>query len=984
MKKISIVAILLCNISMHATVLVPGDAAAPFSFSVPISTKVFDRATGTFFVGLSTPPTNAVPFTISKALRRQANAPSKFVGIFPTTAPAAGVEFLALSTCESALTCLTCPQLCLNPPSPCSIPCNNVPQVPTPCAERTNLDANLILVPVNANGPFTSIVINAMNQTGTIFTSLALIPPSTAPGLLDASGALNQNGTITTGIVGLAANKDFAFAVVRPAGTGNNFGEPNGGVASVSIQFPTLALMQVPAVPGDTGIKAAPLNQTSPAVIINNPTTMVINTVDIIWDDPLQLLYLGIQLQTANQPASGGRSVVIGRVGPCGTITFTPIAPDGAFALGNTAQIVGVVDDTPRDLAAIKIRIMHTSPGPSYLIVNGGNGTATETNNLVFALPLVDQPFINNNPNPAHGTIADKNSPLVKCKFVTPAETPAQMPLDTEPAVMVGAGPLPILPTTPIADMVVEGDTVYVSINANPNEVNDAGIFYSQALFDQNGKILRWTPWTKRAFPVTAFNNTTSQCHRTSFFAVDLVNDVVWAVDGETKRIVEQTAWKAQINDCSLVGRLNAALCCGGATSVLDLDQATRGFTGEDTTFYRYAAFGGNGVVAFAVISKSLGESIVPPENIIEDPQLVTTNFLAPGYFLVTDLPKDACAVNTLEYARQLPGTNTNYFFAGTNTGLYVLSDSFGVGLDVANFGLLNQAPFLDPVAFDNRIAWHKAPTISGNVIRVRTTGNTLYVLTYTTTKTVPLANTLYRIDFKSTIQDMFAFNNVKIIAQSNTGSLLGVKLINDFQIISTQPDGSTEQLVLATNRGLYKSSRPGGVQAAANQADANWQNVDPAFVNFYNGIGAPDTNIPVDPPSTLWPFGLVQSVGPCAPGGNRGTLEQLAGTSDSGPFNRVPPFFISIECRNPDFNTIPAINYFWSDGARRIGITAGCPAELLSFPYNTLLWNIESPDQAILQDHVLESFSTFYWIKQIGVTGMLLVGTETGVVGLQ
>ena len=67
--------------------------------------------------------------------------------------------------------------------------------------------------------------------------------------------------------------------------------------------------------------------------------------------------------------------------------------------------------------------------------------------------------------------------------------------------------------------------------------------------------------------------------------------------------------------------------------------------------------------------------------------------------------------------------------------------------------------------------------------------------------------------------------------------------------------DGSTEQLVLATNNGLYESTKAGGVQIATSQTDAGWL-LKPGTNFFYNGIAKIDNaSIPVASPSTVWPF---------------------------------------------------------------------------------------------------------------------------------
>jgi hypothetical protein len=248
----------------------------------------------------------------------------------------------------------------------------------------------------------------------------------------------------------------------------------------------------------------------------------------------------------------------------------------------------------------------------------------------------------------------------------------------------------------------------------------------------------------------------------------------------------------------------------------------------------------------------------------------------------------------------------------------------------------------------------------------------------------------IFRIPFAENIDDMFALNNIYLIAQSHVATLERTSRFNGMAIISTQDNGSTEQLVLTTNSGLYKSSRPGGVQNAVDQADAQWELISPFDKKFVTGINAPDnTPIPTSAPSKVWPFCLQLSEGCGCSIIERSSLAQVCGTLDKGPFNPVPPFFNSVDDTNCNFVTIPPITYFWSDGNRRIMISPNliqqCTQQkLLSFPYNTIVWNILNPNDAFIQDDVLDCTKTYYWIKQIGASGILLVGTHKGVVALQ
>ena len=504
----------------------------------------------------------------------------------------------------------------------------------------------------------------------------------------------------------------------------------------------------------------------------------------------------GIQMAT-RASASGGRSVIVGQVDTSGQITLNSIAPDSAFMVGNLNYMVGVLDTSVQDLAINKVRVMHTSTGPSYLIINGGKGDITQIGGNIYALPLVD---LGDPTNPIQGTLADGVTLSANNTFNTPATIPSQMPQSFQAAVVVGKRALALPPAGLISDINVVGDTVDVSINATPSSSTEGGILYSEALFDQTGKIINWTPWTKKAFPPY---NTNSQTNAIGVagFAVDAVTSKVWAIGSDNKTVL-QTAWTnvkstAASPNASLVAQLNANLD-GATTAILDLDQSTPGFL---SNFGRYALFAGdfNGVtnIIFAQISHALG-------NLINSPQTVTTDFTLTSNFMVSQLPA-GCDVQTLEYARQQTGAPTNYFFAGTQNGLYVFSDS-GVGFDVSTMGNLNAPPFSNG-------SWTLEPTITGSVVDIKTSGNILYVITQTpaTSPTNPMQSTLYSISFQPTVASMFAAANITTLAQTGTGIFANIFTFNAVEIIATNGVGSTEQVVLATNNGLYQSTRPGG-----------------------------------------------------------------------------------------------------------------------------------------------------------------------------
>ncbi len=239
---------------------------------------------------------------------------------------------------------------------------------------------------------------------------------------------------------------------------------------------------------------------------------------------------------------------------------------------------------------------------------------------------------------------------------------------------------------------------------------------------------------------------------------------------------------------------------------MLDLDQSTRGFASN--TCSRYALFGGTNIVIFAQVSQSL-DVYCPIAIMLLDPQTVITDYSQPENLVTTKL-SECGAVTVLEYARRdstTPNPYLNYFYAGTQNGLYVFAGPQGTALDVRTFGDLNTLPFTTG-------SWQLAPNLPGAIVDIKTTGNMLYVLTVSSTN-APLQGTLYAIPFLPTISAMFDPTNISILAQTKTAPTFFYATVRflGMQIISTNSTGSTEQIVLATNQGLFQSSIAGGIQ---------------------------------------------------------------------------------------------------------------------------------------------------------------------------
>lgn len=1039
-----LIALIQCNANL-ATQLIQGDVKPTVaetgcptnvttSFNHPVNATAYDRANGIFWVGLTQGILDfeANEYAVSSFQRTlDSSQIPRFKPHAPTTEGILNNQRVALLTLATGA----------------GDTCSKVAGVKeSPLAPMLNGEKKVFLVTLQDKAS-ESATLNDFNPT------------------------LNEKGDTTSGIRAIAANRCFIFAAVTPNDSAI-FGDENSGIAVVAIDQTTLALNQTAAVPGDSGIKAQQLDNLSPFIRIggDNDHHPVItgDKAILVWDDQLKRLYAGVSLQscpddinlcgTSTQLMGDGlRSIVLAQATCCpekGELPLFYFAPASAFG-NDQDNLVGVtlaVNGEDLSLTVSSLAVMHASTGPSYLILHGGNGTAT---NQIFALPLVDKCDPSNDDQ---GKLADKNQFNVTThRFEEPAAVNMDLTdKDTDVFAQVGAGPLPIQIDHTISDMMVVGDAVYVSLQIPQDDNNETGILYSQALFDDVGQIKSWTPWTKRVWPICGFPDSPSNS-QVSFFAVDAVTGKVIAVDGSPHTTVRITEWDEGCSpcttNCSLAAVLNRSLS-DGAYSVLDLDQSTTGI-GESIA-QRYALFGGTNKVDFALISSSRAPSFpfnINPNPMIKTPypQRVTIDYCCPDFFKETCLPNGAGCVTSLEYARRVEGqVNTNYFFAGTENGLFAFTNQDGTGFTVnsTNLGLLNQGVIQNG-------SWQKIPIISGSVVDIKTSGNALYVLTFETSCETPLSSKVQRIPFKDNLTAMFNPNdNIFTIAQSGPTStstaLQSTLLFTAIDIIQTTGDGSEEQLVLATNNGIFQSKAIGGIQATTTELQANWTNLQ-CNTLFY-GIGSVD-NARIK--STDWPFSAQDPCG-CKTF-ERSCIHQLNAKCETvSDFKFVPSFFNHIitcsddaceskcdqvacccpetTCDTPcdqatttcssscnhnccvqtnitnsccsSLKLFEKICYFWSDGGRRFFIIAPtnskiagipccgkkkcccCPLEQLRFlevtPFNTCVWNVCDPLQTVLKDCILRTIPAFYWVRAIGMTGIVLSGTPCGVVALE
>jgi hypothetical protein len=472
--QLSFLLLVSCALTMQASKLVTGDTSGSVSFSFPILTHVYDATNDLFFVGSNQDAAGAnYSVAVGSAAQNFQPLTPEFInqnGIINSSNPLYNKKISQLAVVRDV----------------------GVAAV----ADDDSPTLHLIYNFLNASNAQTARAIPQVN------TALLL----SATTINDAES--NKNG----GIVGVAASNAYFYAAVKK--NGGTFGEVGGGIALLNKGLGTIN-----AVTGTDGNLAVPLDPTAGAVkITNDLASITADTVDMYYDSQLQRTYIALQVTAAGGGSDGARAIVSGRV-LNNILYLDPIAPDAVFA--GTNKIVGATGAS-ETVTMIKVRTLHTSSRLSYLIVEGDVGTNVGRN--IYALPLVDNRALPNATNftaagdPAHGTLAKFDSePTTKFYetdiqeqdryphrfaargFTTQATASSDVLTNTDTAALVGGGPLALATTQTITDMFAQNDAVYVSIADTFDGTTTPGVFYSQAILDQFGRIKAWTAWQRAA-----------------------------------------------------------------------------------------------------------------------------------------------------------------------------------------------------------------------------------------------------------------------------------------------------------------------------------------------------------------------------------------------------------------------------------------------------------------------------------------------------
>lgn len=773
---------LLCaSTYISAAIVITGDSNGPVSFTFPLGPHARGVAGGTFFIG-SLNAGVAGEFAIARNLENQ----TSFESFAPPTATINGIVDQPNPLFNAAIAQLGTFQSAAGLSK----------AVLFPMAVTQTSPADLFLV---------------RDKRSNVVTMSAI------PNVKDV-----QSQT-TTGIIGLQSFvQEAIFAPVTPS-TSNIFGDPNSGIAVVRVDNVTIdnvaqtVLVQINADPNtllpDTVPAASPLDRASASLKINGDLVSIDNAIDMHYSERLQRLYIALSVEGGANITDGARAIAVGQL-QNNKLSFIQIAPDAVFT--DSDKIVGGTGSST-EVSIHQVRTMFSSTKLDYLIVVGGNGSLAATRRSVYALPLVNTLATGTVNDVIQGTLANVNDAPVdiygaslqdKCNqapqllkaraFLTAATAPDQVYLSNSPEAFVGGG---LLPYGDITDINVFNDAVFVSVATTINN-ELPGIFYSQALFDDTGAIVSWTPWQRVA-------GTTDPVYALSYQS--MFGDFLWLTGNSniTVDTVKQTVWGlgsvAELADLVTVVSTLMPPSSGGVQGFFDLPSNTQGL-------FDISMFIATGLGQVVLIeSGEVNGGVLDPNggDFSTDLQQFTNGEITANFPIGT-VKVVSISGGLLSTIGAIIGatigvndmTNQGYLFVGGACGLAVLAQADGsgwstlTGLGKQFAGLVSGMRFisLGDYTFVRKLIFDEG---------------FLYVLTDTQLDRIDIAAS----DFATGTLSVVTVATLADIHKKNIGTLLDVVISGKFAL-------------LGSSTGLWRVGNGADIRTAAESAAVAWTSV--------------------------------------------------------------------------------------------------------------------------------------------------------------
>lgn len=614
---------------------------------------------------------------------------------------------------------------------------------------------------------------------------------SSGSSLLITEPIKDAQGEPAQQLFGLVANDaGYLFSVTQP--NNGQMGDQGTGIATIVRGFTgqeqnKMRVFRQISVSSNGG--ALPFDKNSAQITLTTDPIAAMNNPILHWDNTLQRLFIGISVTTANTANAGARAIAVGRI-VNGHLQLTAIGPDTLFTSDTNDLLIGV-RGADQQATIFDITTLHTTTNLAYLVVLAG----TEDNKQLRVFPLVHSVT----DDALTGTLAaqsavpeklavttSNNIPLVVSTLLPQAaQLPTDIALPTDPAARIGADVQ--LPGS-IEALLVETDGVFVSVvNASDSTLN--GVYRSQALFDNLGRIASWTRWQRAYAPdVPVFFGAARMQDATYFAAtgtdtthVNTVTQTAWQ-DAQTtslaslNTLVNNTVQSSQKNISSVVelvpntpGLQNIALLAIGLYNQLMLAQIAQQV--DDVTRITPAQ-------DFATIQQF-------NHGVIDQPVQATVLNLSGG-----ELEKIGFISHTAVARNQT--TDDAWLVVSGTGGIAILADENGKGWS-ATQGLTSQFGNIGPSSF------HFFAT-NEPVKKVIADANFLYLLTDTQllrATITPQAIAQKRLNFSAVATTAGLFAN-------------SVRGFTDIVI-------SQERALLGTTNGLYQNLPGTNIQTVQN-----------------------------------------------------------------------------------------------------------------------------------------------------------------------
>jgi len=697
-------------------------------------------------------------------------------------------------------------------------------------------------------------------------SSVYLVVENNPLKVVSASGMQDATGAVTTGIVALGTNGAVDDVIALESGmavfaavkkNGGVFGQVGGGIAvDTLIADQTTTDKQ----PGKLIFKyagTAPFDPTTPALYITTPLAAIApNQAVLHCNVPLPTLYVGVQSTAAAGVGSGAFSIAAAGCGPL-VPTFTKMAPDASVAADSI-----IATNTPsQQVTAYYIKTMKTTMLLWYLIVCGGVGDPTTVKRKVFALPLLSSTGLlaQKNAVPVTEFLATDPHVLVGRYLVTPPAVAGDLFTSTDTQALVGGGDLPGDATA----LFVGHDAVFASVGVSDTNFQ-AGVFYSQALFDSVGRVKGWTNWQRVSGNALLTWG--------SYFDNRLGNFwLLTGTDASTVTTVQRTSWGNQKTNLAFTAGNYITKPEGGVQGLSDFAYSNTAFSQVPGQRLAVTLMTGYQKVIIAQTGSDNGSLLFGPQ-LAANPLFDSSDGTLAGF---------SSGVNTLQMtggALSQLGAITSaavvsdgvygWFVVGGTGGVAVLAHADGTGWPI---GL--QSGF---VGLDATMSWKKI----GNYAAVR--------------KVIGDSGNLYILTQKSLQSMQVSAGNFAQASPVSSVLAQAGELPNGLNSFLSDVQVSGSFAVLATSSGLLRVGNNANITTATNSGQVGW-----VFVTLPESVGPVTRLLPISTTGVAQDFataGNLYVVNACVSRDQtriyRFTVD-LSGTITDTTLTQLPDYFI-------------------------------------------------------------------------------------------